>query len=42
VPTWQAVLQRAYAAWDEPHLVVDTAGITPQEAVAVVERYIGT
>jgi predicted kinase len=39
-PTWQAVLDREYAAWEEPHLLVDTAHLTPDDAIATVERYI--
>jgi predicted kinase len=42
LPTWQEVVQRAYAPWDELHVVVDTARLTPQEAIAMVEHYIGT
>lgn len=31
-PTWQAVVQRDYAHWDEPRLVVDTALSSASEA----------
>jgi len=41
LPTWQAVLQRGYAPWEEPHLVIDTAHLTPDQAVAVVEQHMG-
>jgi predicted kinase len=40
-PTWQAVVQRIYEAWEEPHLIVDTARLGPDEAVSAVERHIG-
>jgi predicted kinase len=32
VPTWQAVLQRDYARWDEDHIVVDAARSSANEA----------
>ncbi len=41
LPTWQAVLDRDYAPWPEPHVVVDTAGMTPDRAIAIVERHMG-
>lgn len=40
LPSWQAVLQRDYAPWAEPHLIVDTAILSPREAVAFIERYM--
>jgi predicted kinase len=33
LPTWDAVRQRTYEAWSRPHVVLDTASRTPQEAV---------
>ena len=36
-PTWQDVRSRNYVPWEEPHVVIDTAYLTPEEAVAVVE-----
>lgn len=42
LPTWQAVLDCAYAPWSEPHLILDTALLTPDEAVAIVERRMDT
>jgi len=39
LPTWQDVLQREYEPWDEPHVVIDTAGLTPNEAVELLERH---
>ncbi|MFO1027347.1 MAG: AAA family ATPase [Acetobacteraceae bacterium] len=38
LPTWQDVLARDYAPWPEAHLVIDTALLTPDEAVALVDR----
>jgi predicted kinase len=40
-PTWQAVVQRIYEPWEEPHLIVDTGRLGPDEAVSAVERHIG-
>ncbi len=40
LPTWQDVLDRHYELWDRPHLVIDTAGLTPEQAVAVIGRHI--
>lgn len=45
-PTWQAVLQRDYARWDEDHIVVDTARSSASEAAqkiltALSERRAG-
>ena len=40
-PTWQDVLERNYEPWVRPHLVVDTARLSPDHAISVVERYIG-
>jgi predicted kinase len=37
-PTWQDVLGRDYAPWPEPHVIIDTARLSPAEAIAVVER----
>ena len=38
LPTWQDVLDRDYAPWPEPHFIVDTARLSPAEAIAIVER----
>ena len=40
LPSWQAVLERDYSAWHEPHLIIDTAQLTRDEAVALVERHL--
>lgn len=39
-PDWQAVLDRDYAPWDTPRLVIDTARLTPEQAVALVEQHV--
>lgn len=41
-PTWQAVQSHPYQPWPEPHAVIETAGLTPDEAIAATERCIGT
>jgi predicted kinase len=40
LPTWQDVLLRDYAPWQEPHVIIDTARLTAAEAVAAVERHM--
>lgn len=40
LPTWQDVLERHYVPWEEPHVVIDTAVLTPDEAIAVIEQHI--
>ena len=39
-PTWQAVLDRNYAPWPEPHIVIDTAHLSANEAANLVERHM--
>ena len=39
-PTWQTVLERCYEPWREPHLIVDTARLTRDEAISVIERHV--
>ncbi|HVZ08400.1 AAA family ATPase [Rhodopila sp.] len=41
LPTWRDVVTRGYAPWQEPHIIVDTARLTPAEAIAVIERESG-
>jgi predicted kinase len=41
LPTWQDVRSREYEPWDEPHIVIDTAYTTPDEAIAEIEREMG-
>ncbi|AZF32574.1 hypothetical protein C4J89_3101 [Pseudomonas sp. R4-35-07] len=33
-PTWQSVLAHEYEAWDEPPFLLDTARLTPAQAIA--------
>lgn len=33
LPTWQDVLQRDYAPWNDPRLVIDTARLSPTQAL---------
>jgi predicted kinase len=40
LPTWQAVLERDYAPWEEQHVIIDTASLSPDDAIAVVERHM--
>lgn len=40
LPTWRQVEQIGYAPWEEPHLVIDTVSLTPDQAVALVEEYM--
>jgi predicted kinase len=39
--TWQQVLDREYEPWDRPHLVIDTATRSPDEALEEIRRWIG-
>ena len=36
LPAWPAVLARRYEPWTEPHLILDTCRIAPDEAVAAI------
>lgn len=40
-PTWEEVLRHDYEPWKEPHVVIDTASLAPDEAIAVIERHLG-
>jgi predicted kinase len=40
LPSWQAVLERNFSLWEEPHLIVDTANLAPSEAIALVEQHM--
>ncbi|HXL91817.1 MAG TPA: AAA family ATPase [Streptosporangiaceae bacterium] len=35
-PSWQDIVDREYEPWDREHLVIDTAVLTPGEAVAAI------
>lgn len=32
-PTWLQVVEREYEPWDEPHIVIDTAKLSPEDAL---------
>jgi hypothetical protein len=40
LPSWPSVMGRDYVPWTSPRLVVDTAVLAPDEAVAAVEAAI--
>lgn len=40
-PTWQDVVEREYHLWEEAHIVIDTAGQTPEESKRTLERIVG-
>ena len=40
LPNWQDVLDREYDIWLDPHLVIDTARCTPEEAITRIEDHI--
>lgn len=39
-PSWAQVIGRDYEDWDRPHLVLDTAGVTPAEALVKLRDWI--
>jgi predicted kinase len=36
-PSWEQVLNRHYAAWDRPRLIIDTARCSPEDALAELQ-----
>lgn len=40
LPTWRDVLEHDYEPWEEPHLVIDTASLAPDGALAIIERHL--
>jgi predicted kinase len=42
LPSWAAVTARSYAAWPEPHLVIDTARTSVDEAIAILVAAVAT
>ncbi|NIK00070.1 hypothetical protein FHR48_001451 [Xanthomonas arboricola] len=39
VPDWSSVLAHEYAVWTEPHWVIDSAGLNPQQsATQIMDR----
>jgi predicted kinase len=39
-PTWQSVVQHEYEPWQTQRLVVDTARLSPDEALEKIERHL--
>jgi predicted kinase len=42
LPSWQDILNREYEPWDRDHLVIDTAVLTPAEAVMAIIQAIAS
>ncbi|MFF3335616.1 AAA family ATPase [Streptomyces sp. NPDC002888] len=42
LPDWEQVVGREYESWDRDHLVVETAGRTPEESLHVLLRGVST
>jgi len=40
LPTWNEVVNRKYEPWDTDHLVIDTAGQTPAQSIAMLEQLL--
>ncbi len=40
LPRWRDVREHNYHPWNEPHVTIDTAGLSPEQAVAAVSRCI--
>jgi predicted kinase len=38
LPSWNGVLRRTYEPWTTPHVLIDTAGQTPEESICALER----
>lgn len=38
LPTWEGVISRDYDLWDADHLVIDTAGQTVEQSLAVLQQ----
>ncbi|MGP3913229.1 AAA family ATPase [Nonomuraea sp. 10N515B] len=38
LPDWQQIIDRAYEPWDREHIVIDTAGQTPDDSLNVLLR----
>jgi predicted kinase len=41
LPTWRDIVERDYEPWPEPHLVIDTATTSPDEAVRTIVGMLG-
>jgi predicted kinase len=42
LPTWESVLERQYDVWTSEHLVIDTANVSVERAVAMILRNLPT
>ncbi|KMO39239.1 kinase [Methylobacterium variabile] len=42
LPSWEAILRRDYEPWDRPRLVINSAALTPSEAIAVVLAHVSS
>ena len=40
-PTWESVQQHEYEPWETERLVLDTALLSPEEALVLIERHLG-
>jgi hypothetical protein len=40
LPTWKDVVEREYDLWESEHIVIDTAGQTPDESKKALERML--
>jgi predicted kinase len=40
LPKWNDVLSREYHSWDREHMVVDTAGCSPEEGVSSIRKIL--
>ena len=40
LPTWKDVIEREYDVWASEHIVIDTAGQTPDESKKTLERLL--
>ncbi|HLK56489.1 MAG TPA: AAA family ATPase [Chthonomonadaceae bacterium] len=40
LPTWEEVVKRAYERWDTERILLDTAGRTPEQSIATLERML--
>jgi predicted kinase len=38
LPSWNGVLRRTYEPWTTPHILIDTAGQTPEQSISALER----
>jgi predicted kinase len=41
LPTWEDVVEREYHLWEGEHIIIDTAGQTPEESKRTLESILG-